>query len=252
MEEVYKTRAIENLMLWLQRFSPFDEKKCAVVYGGVGQGKTFTIQYAVKHTHYKVIEPENKEQALRYAKARSMSGKIAVWLDRPYRNGWNGKELRILVEQARNPIIIEDEDNKYYQHLLCVEVRVTPPSKAWIVKQLRKVALVKPDYRKVSDDVRQSLLLAYGSVGYEDVDWIESVVRMVKEGKVMNVDKSILPVVLDTLVDYGYGVKLAKDFLKLVSADYSGRFEILEGLKLGEPSFYFYRLIKSLKDVNNR
>ncbi len=239
-EDIYKSKSMEQLELWLRTWSPY-VKKCCLVYGPIGVGKTFTIHYVAENLGFKVIDAEDiefdYEQLVIISRSpRTITGeKKLLWFDRPYRY-LNGKKLRKIIHNTRVPIVLEDEDKKYYQYLGCAEIRVFPPPRAWIAKYLRKHSIVKPNYSAVSDDVRQSMLLALGSSGYETTDWVNVVKEFFTRGKGAEYfEKTHLPALLDTGLVAFYGKKFLEFMERLVVADiisdHPGFGKVLEGIR---------------------
>ena len=257
MDRIYKTDVIDLLETQIKNWNSY-ANKCILIYGPVGVGKTFSVKYVSIDLDYMLIDYGSEydgdiSQIINNVttKAWGVNGKI-ILLDRPYR--WmSSSDLKKVLDKAKNPVIIEcDEDEvKYYKHLKCFEIRAIPPPKTWVVAQIKALKTVeKPNYRMIDDDVRQALLLAFGSQGYKEVSWLDAVDRYFKQGDVSNLDLSHLPVLLDSASTAFYGLNLYNFISRLVVADLIKDVKILEGISKDFRNYEIrYRYYKKLKEL---
>jgi len=257
MVDVYETKAMQALEAFLKHWNPYSPH-CVLLIGPTGVGKTFTVKYLAQKLKMEWVSIYGEVDTAKLKaliKTRGWTSRhILIHLDRPL--WWMSMaELKKLVKETLNPIVIEIDQNekKYYRSLQCVEIYVDPPPKRWIVQQIKKTKIVdKPKYRMISNDVRQSLLLAYGSNGYSNKDWILAVEKYFKTGDASGLEPSHLPILLDTGLKYYYGYNLYRFMQRLIVADLLKRMDVLDGLKTdlkyGALSMRYYEKVKVLKE----
>lgn len=259
MNEVYETKAMQALESFLKHWNPYSPH-CVLLLGPTGVGKTFTVKYLAQKLKMDWVSfgsdnPPLIEQLKSTTKTSGwLSKHVIIHLDRPL--WWMSMaDLKKIIKETLNPIVIEidQEEKKYYKSLNCVEIYVDPPPKRWIVQQIKKTKIVeKPLYNKVSSDVRQSLLLAYGSQGYGKKDWLVAIDKYFKHGDTSQLEPSHLPVLLDTGLKLYYGYNLYEFIKRLIVADMTKRLDVLAGMKTdfkyGVPIMRYYEKIKILKE----
>jgi len=208
-----RTKAYDELLNWLRTFKRF-RIKCCLVCGDLGVGKTFTINTVAKTLGYSVIyithdQVENLESII--SSPSSLLGeKRLVHIDRPYSElKFSSRYLRKICEISTIPVIIEDETRnyKYYGSIMCHKIRVEPPSLYPIANIIKAHAIVKPNFNLVSQDIRQSILLAFGSRPQSQEEWIRFVKDLLSGRNPRNLERSHLPIIIDNLNAF-YGIDL--------------------------------------------
>jgi len=253
------TKAITYFEEWLKFYNP-QAKKCCVLYGPTGSGKTFTVKTVAEKLGYKVVvitsmdELEYKD-IVRIVQTRSLFSKKLVLLDRPY-EFLGSLEIKKIIAKAKIPVVIEcdEKDRKYYQVFGCSEIRVEPPPLHYIVKEVKNKAIVRPDFRKITTDFRQALQIALGSNGYEmEKTWTDRVRDYFRRKETRYLEETHEPVLLDTGLKCFYGVNLVKFIQALVSSDLVKKYDILKDVsfdrKVADVELYFYMKLKAFKEA---
>lgn len=255
---VYRTKAVEYFEEWLKLYSP-KAKKCCLLYGPPGSGKTFTVKHVAEKLNYSVVVITCEDgygffDVLKVVQSSSVFGRKLVLLDRPYEFLTN-VEIRKIISKALVPIVIEceDKDRKYYQPFGCSEIKVEPPPLHFIVEEVKRKAFVKPDFKNISTDFRQSLKIALGSQGYErEKTWIDKVREYFRRKETKFLEETHEPVLLDTGLKCFYGLNLVKFIQALVSSDLVKKYDVLKDLsfdrKLSDVETYFYSKLKAAKE----
>ena len=251
-----ETRASRLLEEWLRTWTPTG-KRAAVLHGPPGVGKTATIRFVAGRLGYRVLTVDldwSYEDILRAARAADLLGRSLLHLDRPLEeHRLRGRQLAAIVRAARKPVVIETVDPRPYEWLLAAVIRVDPPPKTRVAEMICGDALVRPDYRLVRGDVRQALLLGYGSMGYTPEDWFRVLEECMRRGNCWSIDDSHIPVILDTLVSTCYGVECLEGMQLLAAASLSGRPHLaLQGWRLprpARPNLYYYRRLRARREL---
>lgn len=210
-----RTRAYDLFEKWITSFKPFHTKKCCLLYGDIGVGKTFIVKTVGKKYGYDVVYLEknmlDKIDTL-ITRSRTITGsKKILHIDRPYSElGVKSYLLRKICRETLIPVVIEDtyENIKYYHSLKCEEIRVEPPPVLQIIPYIRKYSIVSNiDYKLAGRDIRQTLLLAYGSVPEHETLWIKFIEKLVMGGEPRGFQRTHLPLIIDNITCF-YGVDL--------------------------------------------
>ena len=263
---VSRQEVLDYIVDFIKDWTP-QGKKCLVLFGDIGVGKTYIVKQACSKLGIPLdildeytIDFGDREQVLRYVSSRSLfSPKRVILLDRPHQF-LSFQDIKKIIRASKHPVIIEiDTDSiKYYKHLMCAEAYVVPPKKSDIVKLVKEKAIpgIKPNYKAISSDVRQSLLTVYGSQGYSSSSFTDRVEHFFKTGEASGLDISHLPIIIDTAPRAYQGLRLVELIRLVLAADLLKDSTILEGLKPNKPtiniSYYFYERVKALREAEKK
>lgn len=243
-----ETKAFEDLYSWLRLWTP-GAKKFAIVYGGVGVGKTRTIVEATKRLGVELRRPRGPGELLWLAYS---PGKYIIYLDRPLEEGLvDYSTLKKAGARTRHPIVIETDNVQRYRRLGGFEVEVKPPSLYKLSKALREKGLSLQGVKMVGD-LRQLLMAVYGAVPVSEKKWLDRLTEFLQKGDASGLEQNHLPAVLDTWVENCYGLECCELLSVLVAVDLTGRPRLLQGHRLSrpvaKPSLYFYAKLKAIEE----
>ena len=268
-EMVANKQQAELFRDWLATWDVQD-KKCALLYGPQGVGKTTTVYLAAKELGYNVVEynasDDRTKEFIRdlgsVLTSKPLFGKRLVLLDEADGLSFyaQGELYKILKKGIACPLVLtaNNVDNIWDRiRDRCYEIRYYKPQKREVLALVKKLAGNKKlDYSRIPRDVRNAILYVYSGDTYTELDEWKALEHLMITGELkMELDKPQLIMLLDNAAKYYYGVDLYQLIQALVAADL-GRTWILNGLKATRRvhglTSYFYSKLKALREVQSR
>jgi len=240
------------------------KKEPTLVYGNPGVGKTSTVYVIAKENSMKVIEvnasdereKRDLEDILIRAKTRSFKPLLFLLDEVDGVQNWSLIEniiktnLHPVVLVANQIWVIPEKIQK-----LCKIIKFKDLYLADVVSRVRKVAEVegqKPDYSKITSDVRSSLLGAfYGSEKYEIEDNFKKIYGVLRYGKIEDVNEHDYLWLMDNFHIFYSGRDLFEACQLLALASRLGRKIVLKLLPKGRGRVrypYYLRRIKVMRE----